>query len=421
MIRLFRHKGIDTAAPIGFSDDMDDRESRPGVLFTAFEPSGDDHASAVIRELKRRRPDMRIYAWGGPKMRRAGAEIIAETGHDAVVGVPGFDKIFHHLRMNRDIGRWIRANPDVRVHVPVDSPAANFPICKLSKKAGLKVVHLVAPQLWAWGSWRLRKLKKRTDLVLCLFPFEERWFRDRKVKARFIGHPLFDEALDLDGLTERARQLDQGSPNIAIMPGSRPAELRRNFPVLLQAFRELKRRHPGARGMVAATTEAVREGLYQRANRFGGWPDGLDVRVGETDLVVRWCDLALAVSGTVSLQIARQSKPMVILYKVNELSYKTVGRWVINTRYLTLPNLIATQEIVPELVPYFKGHTRLVDMAEELIGSSDRMEAQRLNLRAILSKFSGKMASADAANAIEEIAGLAPSTARAPVPSPSRV
>lgn len=398
----------------------EDPHPLPAVLFTAFEPSGDDHASAVIRELKRRRPDLPVYAWGGPKMRRAGAEIIAETGHDAVVGLPGLDKILHHLRMNRDIARWIKAHPHVRLHVPVDSPAANFPICKIARKAGLKVMHLVAPQLWAWGSWRLKKLRKRTNLVLCLFPFEESWFGARGVPARFIGHPLFDEALDLDTLTEKARALDQGSPNIAIMPGSRPAELRRNFPVLLAAFRELKRRHPGARGLVAATTEAVRESLYQRANRLGGWPDGLDVRVGETDLVVRWCDLALAVSGTVSLQIARQSKPMVIVYKVNKLNYNAVGRLVITTPYLTLPNLIASQEIVPELVPYFRGDNRLVEIADDLIRSPDRMEAQRLNLRAIVAKFSGKMASADAASAIEEMLGLAPGARRSTALAPTR-
>jgi lipid-A-disaccharide synthase len=389
---------------------MEHASPLPAVLFTAFEPSGDDHASAVIRELKRRRPDLPIYAWGGPKMRRAGAEIIAETGHDAVVGFPGLDKILHHLRVNRDIGRWIKAHPEVRLHVPVDSPAANLPICAISRRAGLKVVHLVAPQLWAWGSWRLKKLKRRTNLVLCLLPFEEAWFSARKVPARFIGHPLFDEALDLDTLAERARGLDRGSPNIAVLPGSRPAELRRNFPVLLAAFRELKRRHPEARGLVAATTEAVRESLYHRANRLGGWPDGLDVRVGETDLVVRWCDLALAVSGTVTLQIARQTKPMVIIYKVNKLTYNTVGRAVINTPYLTLPNLIANQEVVPELVPYFKGHHRVVDIADDILRSPDRMEAQRLNLRAIVSKFAGKMASADAASAIEEMLGLVATT-----------
>ena len=193
----------------------------PGVLFTAFEPSGDDHAALVIRELRRRHANLPIFAWGGPKMRRAGAEIIAETGADAVMGVPGLAKIREHQRINRDIARWMDNNPGVSVHVPVDSPAANFPVCAMAKKRGIKVVHLVAPQVWAWGSWRVAKLRRLTDLVLCVLPFEEAYFADHDVPARFIGHPLFDEPLDLASLDDRAHDLPGGEPRLAILPISR--------------------------------------------------------------------------------------------------------------------------------------------------------------------------------------------------------
>lgn len=385
---------------------MTNGPTQPALLFTAFEPSGDDHAAVVIRELRRRHPNLPIFAWGGPKMRAAGATIIDETGQDAVVGVPGWDKIRQHQRINRDIAKWLTYHPEVRVHIPVDSPAANFPICKIAKKAGLQVVHLVAPQLWAWGPWRLKKLKRRTDLVLCLLPFEEEWFGQRGVPARFVGHPLFDEPLDIDGLTEKARTLPTGSPKIGILPGSRPAEIRRNFPILLGAFRELRQRHPELVGMVAATTEAVRETLYQRANLLGGWPEGMDVRVGETDLVARWCDIALVVSGTVTLQIAKQCKPMVIIYKTNETAFRLVGRRVITTRYFALPNLIADQEVVPEQIPYFKGTRRLVVAAERLITDPDLQEAQRYALRSVTGRFAGKMASHEAADAIERVARI---------------
>ncbi len=395
---------------------------RPSVLFTAFEPSADDHAAVVIRELKRREPGLPIYAWGGPKMARAGAEIIAETGHDAVVGLPGFSKIRQHLRMNAEIARWMKNHPNVRVHVPVDSPAANFPLCRSAKKLGRKVVHLVAPQVWAWGTWRVNKLRKRTDLVLCLLPFEEKWFAERKVPARFIGHPLFDEAIDLETLSERAELLPQGTPKVALLPGSRPAELRRNFPVMINAFRILRERYPGLVGTVAATTETVRADLMKRARELGGWPEGLDVRVGETDLVVRWADLALVVSGTVSLQVARQATPMVLMYKVNKLFYRTVGTMLLRTPYITLPNLIANQEVIPELIPYFKGPDRLVDAASRLIDSPERQEAQRLHQRMITGAFAGTMASQAAAQAILETLGLAqPETAEAVIePMPVR-
>ncbi len=379
---------------------------KPAILFTAFEPSGDDHSAAVIAALKRRHPDLKIYAWGGPKMAQAGAEIVEQTGSDAVVGVPGFEKIREHLQINKTIRRWLGEHPEVALHIPVDSPAANFPICKIAKKAGRKVLHLVAPQLWAWGPWRIRKLRKCTDMVLCLLPFEEEFFRHRGVDATFVGHPLFDEDLDLGALSERASELPTGSPRVAVLPGSRPAEIRRNFPVMLNAFRELRKRHPELTGLVGATTEQVREDLYQRANLHGGWPDGLDVLVGQTDVVANWADVAMVVSGTVTLQVSKQQVPMVIMYKTNQLMYNCIGRWVLTTKHFALPNLIAGQEVIPELIPYFKDNGQLLEAMDRLIGDEAAQQAQRDAQAEIVAKFRGPNASESAADAIEKMLGI---------------
>ena len=398
---------------------MTAEQTQPALLFTAFEPSGDDHASAVIAELKRRRPDLVIYAWGGPKMREAGAIVVAETGQDAVVGIPGWDKIKEHLQINKDIRAWLDEHPEVRMHIPVDSPAANFPICKIAKKAGRKVVHLVAPQLWAWGPWRIRKLRRSTDLVLCLLPFEEEWFRSKGVEARFIGHPLFDEPLDTEALIEEAKSLPQGTPKVAILPGSRPAELRRNFPLLLNSFKELKAKYPDMVGIVGATTEEVEQGLRERAELHGGWPDDLHVIVGNTDLVAAWCDVAFVVSGTVTLQLTRQAKPMLIVYKTNELSYKWIGRWILTTEHFALPNLIAGREIVPEMIPYFTGTERFVGAANALLDNTAAQDAQREALDAICGTFAGANAARGAADAIIESLGLM--TSATPTDEPGEV
>jgi lipid-A-disaccharide synthase len=193
---------------------------RPGgLLFTAFEPSGDDHASAVIAELRARHPDLPMYAWGGPKMERAGATIIERTGDDAVMGMPGIKKIIEHHNINARIEEWIKQN-QVVAHIPVDSPAANTPICEIAKRHGLKVVHLVAPQIWAWGRWRIHKLRRVTDMVLCMLPFEEVFFTRRRVPAKFIGHFLFDHKLDFEELDKRSSIFGDGEPRVAMMPGS---------------------------------------------------------------------------------------------------------------------------------------------------------------------------------------------------------
>lgn len=384
----------------------------PAILFTGFEPSGDDHASAVIAELRRRHPRLRMYAWGGPKMGAAGAEIVEETGRSAVIGVPGVGKILEHRRINKRIAAWLDANP-VRVHVPVDSPAANFPICAMAKRRGARVVHLVAPQVWAWGKWRVHKLRRLTDFVCCLLPFEEDYFRSKNVPAAFVGHPLFDETPVEHALKEQAAGFPRGGRRIALMPGSRPSEVEKNFPLLIEAFRRLKRDYPDLRGVVAGTRPEIEAEFRRIALQtpaapgcVRGWPDDLVFSSGRTDAVIHWCELALVVSGTVTLQVARQARPMVIVYKLNRLMYWLLGRWLLSTPFFSLPNLVAGGRIVPELIPHFGGPEPIVDEAVALLERPDLCAAQRARLQEVCGKFAGRHAAVGAADAIERVAGL---------------
>jgi lipid-A-disaccharide synthase len=382
--------------------------SHPAILFTAFEPSGDDHASAVIAQLKAQYPKLRIYAWGGRKMREAGAEVIELTGDDAVMGMPGLAKIKEHQRLNANIEQWLASNP-IAVHVPVDSPAANFPVCKLTKAAGARVTHLVAPQLWAWAPWRIRKLRRLTDHVMCVLPFEQDWFRLRGVEATFVGHPLFDEKLDLSELDHQIEDWTRGEQNIALMPGSRPSEMKKNFPLILGAYIKLNNEHKDMRGIVAATREETEPTLRAIAKDAGlDWPDSLEIRFASTDAVVRWCDLAMVVSGTVTLQIARQHKPMVIVYKLGRIAWTLIARWLIRTDYITLPNLIAGREIAPELVPHFGGSEPIADRVVGLLEDQDAFALQVRELEAIGKVYDEQHAAKNAAKIIARYAGLEP-------------
>ncbi len=390
----------------------------PGLLFTAFEPSGDEHAAKVIAALRARHPDLPIHAWGGPRMQAAGATIIERTGDDAVMGVPGLAKIREHRRINQRVAAWLDSHP-VRVLIPVDSPAANFPICRLAKDRGVRVVHLVAPQIWAWGRWRIHKLRRLTDLVLCLLPFEEVFFLRRDVPARFIGHVLFDEPLNEAALAEQAASFPSGSPRLAMMPGSRPDELRRNLPLLIDVFHEIRRRRPEAVGVIAATTPVVAEYLRERTlARLGAWPAGLDIVVGRTDAVINWCEVALVKSGTVTLQVARQGRPMVIFYKKSNPLLFLLARAVLSTKHYALPNVVANRRIVPEFVPHFGSARPIVDAAWGLITSPEEVARQQHDLRESLAPFRGRRAAQAAADAIEEIAGLR-EPALSPTPSPT--
>ncbi len=393
----------------------------PGVLFTAFEPSGDDHASAVIAELRARHPLLPIYAWGGPKMARAGATLIERTGDDAVMGLPGLKKIIEHARINRRISRWLsgEGRGKVALHVPVDSPGANFPICRITRRHGLRVVHLVAPQVWAWASWRVEKLRRRTDLVLCLLPFEERWFLDRGVPAEFVGHPLFDEPVDGTALDARVKTLIQvrdGSPKIALMPGSRPSEMERCFPILLDAFRRLKKDFPRTVAVVAATRPEAADRLRAIAGASGGWPADVGVVCGDADAVIRWCDYALVVSGTVTLQIARQHKPMAAVYRPGKIIYYTLSWWLVSTELFTLPNLIAGRRIIAEFIPHFSDGEDLAVEVIKFLRRTDYADDQRQHLAEVCRRFDGLRAGRNAALAIERFLNLpiAPGAAGGP-------
>jgi lipid-A-disaccharide synthase len=391
------------------------------IVFTAFEPSGDEHASHVIRELRRRHPspaDLRIVAWGGPKMASAGAEVLERTVDEGVMGIPGIARIREHLKVLERIDTWMAAEVAAGhrklLHIPVDSPGANGSICDASRKHGIKVVHLVAPQVWAWGRWRVNTLRRRTDLLLCLFDFEIRFFTRRRIPARYIGHPFFDVPLDTHGLDAKATDYPQGTPRIAIFPGSRPDELRKHFPITLGSFRELKKKWGGLVGVVAATNEQAERVMRELAVEEGlPWPEDLRIVVGQSEAAIRWCDLALVKSGTTTLQVARQHKPMIVFYRKGGRLFNALVRLVVATKRFSLPNILAGRAIVPELIPYHGGPARLVEAAAALLRSPKAMEQQRRDLAQVVAPLASGGASARAADAIEEVLGLRPAPASA--------
>ncbi|TVQ60017.1 MAG: lipid-A-disaccharide synthase [Phycisphaerales bacterium] len=399
--RVDIRRSFASCSPVPHTHD-NTRTGPRSVLFTAFEPSGDEHAAVVIRELRRRDPSLVIHAWGGERMERAGAVVVERTGLAATMGMPGLAKILEHRRINRRVESWVKSNRPC-LHVAVDSPAANFPICKITRAHGASVVHLVAPQMWAWGSWRVRKLRRLTDHVLCLLPFEPDWFEARGVRATFVGHPLLDHELDEEAIEAAVHGFPEGSPKVAIMPGSRPSEITANFPMMLETFRRIRERQPGAACVVAATTERVRERLREIANEWGGWPEGMDVVVAGVDSATRWCDLAIVVSGTVTLHVARQHKPMVVIYRVNKFTYALVGRWIIAADHIALPNLVAGRRIVPEIAPKTNDDPApIVEQAMRLLDDADARRAMRDDLADTMRRFEGRSAATGAADAIEQ-------------------
>jgi lipid-A-disaccharide synthase len=246
------------------------------------------------------------------------------------------------------------------------------------------------------------------------------------VPAKFVGHPLFDEPLDHEMVQKRMEKMLAGlgvlhasaldasgpgtgpasAPKLALMPGSRPKEMSSCFPILLDAYNRLKKDFPNTTGIVAATNPEAVRALQKLAAEHGGWPGGLGIVHGETDAVVKWCDYALVVSGTVTLQIARQHKLMVAVYSPSWIVYNLIGRWLVSTELFTLPNLIAGRQIVPERIPHWGDGEALAVEVIKLMRRPGYADDQRKSLEAVCRRFAGKHCAVNAADEIEKMVGL---------------
>lgn len=381
------------------------------ILITAFEPSGDALAAGVVRQLLTREPGLIIHALGGPKLEAAGATILEHTTEHAAMGLNALSQFKAHKRRLKTLRQWLAANP-IDMLIPVDSPAANWSICKLVKDnvKGAKVIHLVAPQVWAWASWRIKRLQKWSDGILCLLPFEPDWFEQRGVKAQFIGHPVFDPDCHAPGSDAQAENLPQSRLRLILLPGSRRGEITQNWPTMVQACRELLKRHPGAdhlQVIVAALDQRLADMIKTIAHEQGCddlFNDRLHITIGQTESVLRWSNVALATSGTVTLQIAAHGKPMVAMFNASRFLYHTLGRWLVTQHTYTLPNLISEwqsgKRVITELVPHFGDVKPVVEEVDKLLSSEATRQQQMDELAKVIGAFEGKKFSTEAANHI---------------------
>lgn len=384
---------------------------RAGILFTTFEPSGDMLAAGVVTVLRREHPDLPIYALGGPRLEAAGATLLEHTTEHASMGLSTLAQAFAHKKRLGRLGAWLKDN-NIRALIPVDSPAANWSICKLVRthRPEARIIHLVAPQLWAWGEWRIRRMRRLSDHALCILPFEPQWFTSRGVPATFVGHPVCDPACHKP-VDDDVADLPAPHPRLGLLPGSRTGEIRKNWPTMLAAFMQLKSKHPELQAVIAALDTRL-EGMIRQITQenAGAWPDGLEIVVGRVESVLRWCDAVLVTSGTATLQVAARGRPMVAMYNLNQLLFRLFAQWLISTRTFTLPNLISEWlkmgRVMPEFVPHYGQVEPIVREVDRLLSDEHAMAAQRKGLSRVVAALGEQCFSQEAARRIGEMAGL---------------
>jgi lipid-A-disaccharide synthase len=340
------------------------------------------YAAGVVRQLSQRYPSAEFYGSAGPKLEDAGVKPVIEF---ARLGVVGLAEVAGHLpgiyREYRKLIRFAEEHPPDAA-ILTDSPDFHLRLARHLKRLKVPVYYLVAPQVWAWRQGRVKTIRELVDKLFCLFPFEEAWFRKHGVDATYIGHPLATmvrRKLSRDQFFDRYR-LPNDARLLVLLPGSRPGEVRRHLPVLLQAVTEL-RRHL-VLSVILATPQGfeARGGLAIFKERIQA--SSIQIVENETWDCIGHADLALAASGTVTVEAAVLGTPMVTFYKVTPASW-WAGRRLVKVPFLSMVNLIAEREIVPELIQQDMTPTKISAAAEELLTRPEQADRMRVELAAV--------------------------------------
>ncbi|MFP3938139.1 MAG: lipid-A-disaccharide synthase [Phycisphaerae bacterium] len=340
-------------------------DARPTIFVSAAEASGDLHAANLIRALRRRLGDARFVGVAGPRMAEAGCEVISDlTRRASMLGAPLLRLGYYFRELNRAKKAIRDIRPDV--HVPVDSPAINWHLAAAARKAGSPVCYYIAPQVWAWAPWRVRKLSRLTDEVACILPFEQRYLRHRGVRATYVGHPLFDELPERPcGPPDISEAWMSGKWRVALLPGSRPGEIKEHTRALIDVAEYVGRRWSSARCIFTVATEACAEAVRKIAG-----DRELEISVGRTRQELSGAHLAVAVSGTVTLEAAWFGVPLVIFYRTGRLLRllrRAFGQWGVPTPHFSLVNILAGRRLVPELMPWNGRIKPLRDMVADIM------------------------------------------------------
>ncbi len=315
------------------------------LLISAGEASGDMYAARLATALQKR-ADVALFGMGGPQMRAAGVDVIADYKEVSVVGIT---EILSHLpslirAMRHLVSEARRRKPPFAILT--DFPGFHLRLARKLRPLGIRNIYYICPQFWAWRPWRVRVVRRRFAQALCIFPFEESFFASAGVPTKFIGHPLVGAVHPTKTREEFCRQqnLSPDKSIVTILPGSRHAELTQHLPIIREACARIHSQHP-AQYVIAAAAHANLNELQS------GWHPALNVRVVENQTynALAAADAAIVSSGTATIEAALLDVPMVVVYRVTPLT-ALLAKPLVRTHFFSMVNLIAERPVVPELI-----------------------------------------------------------------------
>jgi lipid-A-disaccharide synthase len=374
----------------------------PNIMISCGEPSGDLYAGALAAELARLAPGARVVGFGGEHLREAGAELVGDFSGLTVTGLVEALRVLPRSwqMYRRLLNEAAERPPDV--FVAIDFPDFNCRVAASLRRRGVPVVYYVSPQIWAWRSGRLRTLKALVDEMLVIFPFEEPIYRRAGIPVRFVGHPLVDLARARQGRAAFLASigLEPDAPTVALLPGSRPNEVRVILPDLVRAAALIASRLPGAQ-FVLARAPGLDESLFSPL-AVGGLRAAAVVE-RQTDDALAASDVALAASGTATIQATLHGCPMVIVYRLAPLTYR-LGKPFVRVDTYGMVNLVAGRRIMPEFIQDAFTPEAVAREALDLLTNRDRSAEARAALAMVRERLGEEGATRRAAEAILAVA-----------------
>lgn len=328
--------------------------NRKKIFIIAGEPSGDTHAAKLLKELKKLMPDTIFSGIGGEAMQNEGFESIVDIRKMSVVGIWEVARKYRFFKNIYDLCKKKLLEEKYDILIPVDYPGFNIRIANFARAIGIPVVYYIAPQLWAWGKIRARKLASAVDKLLVVFPFEQKFFSALGIETHFIGHPILDEPIFM----QKAKNYEEREKIIAFLPGSRKQELRRHLKLVIDSAKKLKTIFPDFRMGIAKIKGF--DSYYKQyfKSNFIKWEIFEDSKELMNNSLV-----GIVKTGTSTLESALCGMPFVMFYKTSFISYN-FGKKLINLPYISLPNILLEKPLVKE---YFQKDANPLTIVNEIV------------------------------------------------------
>jgi len=370
------------------------------IFWLVGENSGDLHAELVLAALQKQRPDLIHTGIGGPRMQKHGLKPLYPFERFAVMG---FVEVLKHLpfflRVQKDIKDNFAANkPDLVILV--DYPGLNMRIARLASLQGIPVLYFICPQFWAWKQERVHQLRRFTSLVACILPFETPLLASHGVKSQYVGHPIAEEIkldLDRDSFAKKYG-LDPKKKWLGFFPGSRNNEIAKMLPVFLEAAKKW-----GNQSYELLFSQAANLDKSNYNRILSGFPVSKLI-TGNNYEMMRYCDLLVCTSGTVTLESAFLGTPLLICYKASLISY-LIGRFFVRINRIGLPNIILNKDLLPELIQHDMNPETIFERGNQILCKDELNRKIRNELQQLQSILSDKRSSIEMPKLILELLG----------------